>query len=237
MGGGAWRERRRGLRAVGGGRLRHRPAQRSATTHCTSWSASTAKLPTTVECLTGGGGRHIYLRDPGCELRGELAPGVEIKRRAYVNAPPSCTTGAYVWACDQAPGEVELAAFRPAWLAAVRSAPRPAVSDARAAASSADDWLLTIPPPRYFAELAGVAPDLRGFVRCPIPRHEDRTPSCRVYSDPERGWFCFGCRRGGSIYELAAYLADERPPLRGVAFLRVQDALLSFYEDLLGVAA
>jgi hypothetical protein len=36
--------------------------------------------------------------------------------------------------------------------------------------------------------------------------HEDRTPSLHVYGDPERGWFCFGCGRGGSIYDFAALL-------------------------------
>jgi hypothetical protein len=36
--------------------------------------------------------------------------------------------------------------------------------------------------------------------------HEDRTPSLHVYDDPGRGWFCFGCGRGGSIYDLASLL-------------------------------
>jgi hypothetical protein len=27
-----------------------------------------------------------------------------------------------------------------------------------------------------------------------------------VYGDPERGWYCFGCGRGGSIYDLASLL-------------------------------
>jgi DNA primase len=36
--------------------------------------------------------------------------------------------------------------------------------------------------------------------------HEDRTPSLHVYDDPERGWYCFGCGRGGSIYDLASLL-------------------------------
>jgi hypothetical protein len=27
-----------------------------------------------------------------------------------------------------------------------------------------------------------------------------------VYEDPQRGWYCFGCGRGGSIYDFAALL-------------------------------
>jgi len=27
-----------------------------------------------------------------------------------------------------------------------------------------------------------------------------------VYADPGQGWYCFGCGRGGTIYDLAAML-------------------------------
>ena len=38
--------------------------------------------------------------------------------------------------------------------------------------------------------------------RCPLPDHEDRTPSFAV--NPEKGvWFCHGCVRGGDVVELA----------------------------------
>jgi hypothetical protein len=40
--------------------------------------------------------------------------------------------------------------------------------------------------------------------RCPLPDHEDRTPSFTV--NPEKGlWFCHGCARGGDIVELARF--------------------------------
>jgi hypothetical protein len=38
--------------------------------------------------------------------------------------------------------------------------------------------------------------------RCPLPDHEDRSPSFTV--NPEKGvWFCHGCLRGGDVVELA----------------------------------
>jgi hypothetical protein len=40
--------------------------------------------------------------------------------------------------------------------------------------------------------------------RCPLPDHEDLTPSFTVYPG-ERGWFCFGCLRGGDVIELARF--------------------------------
>ena len=44
-----------------------------------------------------------------------------------------------------------------------------------------------------------------------------------VYEDPARGWYCFGCRRGGSVYDLAGALWNVEPRGRGMAVLR--DAL------------
>jgi hypothetical protein len=32
--------------------------------------------------------------------------------------------------------------------------------------------------------------------RCPLPGHEEKTPSFHVY--PDGGWWCFGCGRGGA---------------------------------------
>ena len=39
--------------------------------------------------------------------------------------------------------------------------------------------------------------------RCPLPGHDDHSPSFVVYSG-DRGWFCFGaCQRGGDVVDLA----------------------------------
>jgi DNA primase len=51
----------------------------------------------------------------------------------------------------------------------------------------------------------------------------DRTPSLHVYEDPQRGWYCFGCGRGGSIYDLASLLL--RRGTRGDAFLELRREL------------
>lgn len=66
-----------------------------------------------------------------------------------------------------------------------------------------DGHLDTIPPTVYIERLTGQTPE-RGFVSCPLPDHDDRTPSCKVWDDPSKGWFCYGCDRGGTIYDLAA---------------------------------
>jgi hypothetical protein len=39
---------------------------------------------------------------------------------------------------------------------------------------------------------------------CPLPDHDDSTPSFYVYADNERGWTCFGCGRGGDVVNLYA---------------------------------
>jgi DNA primase len=39
---------------------------------------------------------------------------------------------------------------------------------------------------------------------CPLPDHEDRSPSFAV--NPEKNvWFCYGCLRGGDVVELARF--------------------------------
>lgn len=186
-------------------------------------------LPRTVECLTGGGGRHIYFTLPAFETRAELAPGVELKRRGYVVAPPSVhpdTGRAYTW--GEHPDEQVVAGLPPAWLDAVQTRP-PAASSTRRAARG-DDALARIPATVYVPSLTGRPLDRRGYARCPFHGGgQERTPSLRAWADPERGWHCFGCNRGGSIYQLAALLRSDPLPLRGAAFLAVQDALLDHF--------
>jgi RepB DNA-primase from phage plasmid/CHC2 zinc finger len=57
--------------------------------------------------------------------------------------------------------------------------------------------LESIPPPVFVERLTGQQVGRSGKVRCPF--HRDRVPSLHVYAEPARGWYCFGCGRGGSI--------------------------------------
>ena len=79
-----------------------------------------------------------------------------------------------------------------------RSANRPA----RPAPRRVEDPLRSIDPDVYVAALTGRQPGRDRKVSCPF--HRDRTPSLHAYETPEDGWFCFGCRRGGSLYDLGA---------------------------------
>jgi DNA primase len=49
---------------------------------------------------------------------------------------------------------------------------------------------------------SGLQPTRSGRVNCPF--HEDRTPSLQLYEDGS--FYCFGCDRGGTIYDFAARL-------------------------------
>ena len=44
----------------------------------------------------------------------------------------------------------------------------------------------------------------RWVVQCPLPDHEDRSPSFTVYPETN-SWFCYGCLRGGDVIELARF--------------------------------
>jgi hypothetical protein len=85
-----------------------------------------------------------------------------------------------------------------------------------------DDALLTIAPEVYVPRLLGLEVPRHRKVRCPF--HPDRHASLHVYESAERGWYCFGrCRRGGTIYDLAAPLYGYT--VRGDDFLRLRAEL------------
>lgn len=48
---------------------------------------------------------------------------------------------------------------------------------------------------REMMEALGVSVDRRGMAKCPF--HADGDASLKVYSDPRRGWHCYGCSVGG----------------------------------------
>lgn len=66
-----------------------------------------------------------------------------------------------------------------------------------------DDPLRRVAPAVYVQALTGLTPGRDGKVSCPF-HGPDRTPSLHVYEDPAAGWYCYGCQRGGSIYDLGA---------------------------------
>ena len=77
-------------------------------------------LPTTMESITGGGGRHVYFSHPGGEVhnRTNISPGIDLRGDGgCIVAPPSVHPSGkrYRWKKGRAPGEVKLARL-PDWL-------------------------------------------------------------------------------------------------------------------------
>jgi hypothetical protein len=93
------------------------------------------------------------------------------------------------------------------------------------------DPLLLVPPPVYFERMTGLRVGRSGKLRCLF--HDDRSPSLHVYREAGRGWYCFGCGRGGSVYDLAALLwlsgQSADVPLRGRQFVEVRRRLLVMF--------
>lgn len=81
------------------------------------------RLPPTVTCRTGSGGRHFYLKRPETDAHIVSAPhglgkGVDLRvDGAQVIAPPTVHHSGhrYAWEAGKAPGEVELAELPVAW--------------------------------------------------------------------------------------------------------------------------
>jgi hypothetical protein len=61
---------------------------------------------------------------------------------------------------------------------------------------------------------------------CPLPGHDERTPSFTVYPG-DRGWWCYGCNRGGDVVDLAriAWGIDH-------ADVAAAEALMTFGHDV-----
>jgi hypothetical protein len=89
----------------------------------TSLSALEARhgqLPETVEAVTGGGGRHIYFRHPGREVRNRagLAPGIDLRGDGgSIIVPPSIhpSGNPYFWKKGCSPEETGIAPL-PVWI-------------------------------------------------------------------------------------------------------------------------
>jgi hypothetical protein len=99
---------------------------------------------------------------------------------------------------------------------------RPVIAGRRPGAELADgDPLRQLPPAIYVRPLTGRAVGRDHKIACPF-HGEDHVPSLHVYDAPERGWYCFGCGRGGSIYDLAAEVYGLSPRGRDFVELRAR---------------
>ena len=72
----------------------------------------------------------------------------------------------------------------------------------------------------YVEALTGVAITGR-TIRCPLPGHDERTPSFHLYEDGS--FYCFGCGRGGSIIDFGAHWYGLEP--RGAGYHEIRRGL------------
>ena len=96
------------------------------------------RLPATVEAKTGGGGRHIYFRDPSGAIRnsaGTLGRGLDVRAGGgYIIGSPSMHLSGrrYEWEASSNPAEVAMAAC-PAWLLDLLTKPKAGLPGAASA--------------------------------------------------------------------------------------------------------
>jgi hypothetical protein len=62
---------------------------------------------------------------------------------------------------------------------------------------------------RRYSALEPLGGKARFKARCPLPDHEDRTPSLpSFYIYPPGRWWCYGCGRGGDVVDLEFFCGD-----------------------------
>ena len=162
---------------------------------------------------SGPRGRHAYwlLDEPltldhaeaaNRRLAAALLADAQSTDAARILRPPGTLNFKY-----DPPAAVELERFRPERIAAATVVgPLPEPAPAAAPIPIRQDALRDIEPAIFIRVLLGVEVPRNRKVLCPF--HRDDAPSLHVYETGERGWYCFGCGRGGSIYDLAAGLWD-----------------------------
>jgi hypothetical protein len=62
------------------------------------------------------------------------------------------------------------------------------------------EWFAALEPDRPINEY--------GYARCPL--HDDHVPSLKLYDEPQDGWYCWACARGGDLIEYAAWRRHGR---------------------------
>jgi hypothetical protein len=88
------------------------------------------------------------------------------------------------------------------------------------------DWLRSMPPVVFVYELTGLQPNSDSKVSCPF--HDDEHPSLHLY---ESDWYCFGCRRGGSLVDFAGALWGLHS--RGEQALEIRERLVARFRYVL----
>lgn len=190
--------------------------------------------------VSSGGGYHAYwllrdaiddparLRDANERLAQAIDGDLQSADAARILRPPGTLNYKSKYGRPR-PVELVFAAEHPRYLAEEvvgALAPRRATQRRRPNRGGSHrpaDPLRQIPPSVYFAALTGLEPSREGKVCCPLRAHVDPGPSCHVYESAGEGWYCFGCGRGGDIYELAGELWGLRR--EGREFLELRDLL------------
>ena len=80
-------------------------------------------LPLTPRSLTGGG-FHVFVRNPQLATAASLGPGIDVRDRAYVIAPPSRHSSGRMYAWEVEPDEVPLAELPDPWRELLTRKPR-----------------------------------------------------------------------------------------------------------------
>lgn len=68
------------------------------------------------------------------------------------------------------------------------------------------DQIKAVVSMRAVADRYGLEVSRGGFIACPF--HTERTPSLKLYNEPGRGFYCYGCGAGGSVIDFAMRLLN-----------------------------
>lgn len=89
------------------------------------------------------------------------------------------------------------------YIAAINAATMPLARDTRIDYAALKDRIDIVAYASRFTRLRPTGAG-RHVGRCPLPGHNDSTPSFWVYP-ASRSWYCFGCATGGDVFDLARH--------------------------------
>lgn len=88
------------------------------------------------------------------------------------------------------------------------------------------DRLRELPATEYVQRIAGREIEDRQRITCPLPDHDDHTSDFGIR---QTGWHCFGCNRGGTIYDFAALYWERGEDPKGQMFKAVRTELAEMF--------
>lgn len=123
------------------------------------------RIPDAPRARSGGGGFHVYVRNPGFATVGSLGAGIHVRDHHYIVAPPSVHQSGQLYHWEIRPDECPVPTLPAAWLELLTRTATPA------AARQGDEWWLDAASVARVLPILGIIAPIGKNFQCVLPGH------------------------------------------------------------------